>query len=403
MLFVESNLTGYNAWAVQIAAERGIPTQFIARDPDEYVGMTPDVLSIADTVARVDTYDVGKLIHHAAKSGARAMLAVDDYRLVPTAIAAQALGLPHADVLGLVNAHFKDRTRRLTDGIGPHVRHVVLDRSRTPDTSPLGYPCVLKPLDDSGSTGVTICHDDREFRAALVRVADVRRNHRDYVCSEGLLVEEYVEGEEFTAECMWDGLRDCWQLIGYTKKLLAPQPSTVETGAVFPYFFESALDRHIEGLVYRWLAAIGHRWGSAHVEFKVAADTATLIEVNPRLGGDQIRDLIRLTSGVDTIELYLDLAMGDPQPVGRVDVRNRAATSLFKLPERTGRILSVDPPERPPPGVVRHRLAKGPITIDGLRDNDDRLGYVITEGDSVTDSRRRADDFMAEVRVEYAR
>ncbi|WP_176947128.1 ATP-grasp domain-containing protein [Lentzea fradiae] len=402
VLFVESNLTGYNAIALSLAAEQGLRTHFVARDPREYVGMKPDVLSLADSVSVVDTYDVGKLLSFAQQRSVIGMVAVDDYRLIPTAVTAQQLGLPHADVNGLVQTHFKDRARVLTKGIGRTVEHAVFSPDQDEVTSsPIGYPCVVKPVDDSGSTGVRLCHDDRDFAEAVERAREVRRNLRDYLCSPHLLVEEYVPGVEYTAECMWDTVRGRWQLIGYTKKLLGPPPFPVETGAVFPYFFEPEFDRVVEETVYAWLAATGHRHGSAHVEFKVDGDSVALIEINPRLGGDQIRDLIRLTSGVDPIDLYMGLYLGRDVRVERAPRTGRYATSFYKLPARLGRVVSVRAPEGDYEGVVRSNLTTQPMDVTGVRDNDDRLGYVITTADDFDRSIRLAELFMDDVAVEY--
>lgn len=402
VVFVESNLTGYNAYAVEIARGRGLPTNLAVREPSEYHGMRPDILAGADSVDVVDTFDVGKLTHHAARVGARALVAVDDYRLAPTAAAAAALGLPHADVAGLVNTHFKDRARALCDGIGSRVGFEIIDRETSFRRSPLGYPCVVKPLDDSGSTGVTVCADDQDFGTALARAQEVRTNLRGYECSGSLLVEEYVAGEEFTAECIWDNVRERWQLLGYTRKLLGPPPSPVETGAMFPHWFTPALDARIEATVYDWLAAVGHRHGSAHVEFKVRGDDIHLIEINPRLGGDQIRDLIRLTGGVDPIEMYLDLALGNAVEISRVPDTGTVATSFYKLPPRVGRIVSVTAPRDYSGGIVRHSLSNEEMNVSGVRDNDDRLGYVISVADSPETSLAQAEEFMDGVDVEYA-
>ena len=401
VIFVESNLTGYNAHALELAKARGLSTNLAVRDPEEYLGMRPDILALADRVDVVDTFDLGKLLHHATRVGARALVAVDDYRLVPTAAAAAALGLPHADVTGLVNAHFKDRARQLCAGIGRPVDHVVIDRDTRFRTSPLGYPCVVKPLDDSGSTGVTVCHDDRDFVAALARAREVRRNLRGYECTGGLLVEEFVRGTEYTAECMWDNTRHRWQLLGYTRKLLGPPPAPVETGAMFPHRFESDLDRRVEETVYAWLDAIGHRNGAAHVEFKIDGDDVFLIEINPRLGGDQIRDLIRLAGGKDPIEMYLGLALGMPVEVSRVTSPECVATSFYKLPPRPGLITSVRPPSELASGIVRHSLVES-MNISGIRDNDDRLGYVISTAPDPGKSLALAEEFMDQVQVEYA-
>ena len=400
VVFVESNLTGYNAIALSLARERGYRTHFVARTRQDYEGMSPDVLGLADRVSVVDTYDTGKLLWLVSQRQVRGMVAVDDYRLIPTACVARELGLPHADVSGLVNTHFKDRARALTNEVGDPVRGVVVSREDAGDRSPLGYPCVVKPIDDSGSTGVRVCHGDEDYRDALARAAAVQVNLRGYTCAPSLLVEEWVPGVEYTAECLWDTERHRWQLVGYTKKLLGPPPFPIETGAVFPYFFPEELDSAIERTVYGWLAATGHRYGSAHVEFKVDGDRVRLIEINPRLGGDQIRDLIKISSGFDTIDAYLRLYLGERVAVRRAPSAGRVATILFKLPEAPGLYQCQEPDSADFPGYVRSSFSKTPVEIRSLRDNDDRLGYVITLGADVEESEARARRYVDAVRAE---
>ncbi|MCH0538721.1 ATP-grasp domain-containing protein [Streptomyces sp. MUM 203J] len=401
--FIESNMTGYGPEGVRLTKEKGYRAHFVTRDPSEYVKVAPNPVAIADTHSVVDTYDVVKLMHFFTDHQPDAVIAFDDYRLVQAALIAERLGLPHASVDGLLNCHFKDRARSLTKGIGHSVAAARVPLDKPGGASPVGYPCVVKPVDDSGSTGVRVCSSDDDYHAALRAIAAHPVNLRSYRCVPYALVEEFVDGPEFTAELMWDDHTDGWRILGFTKKLMAELPYRVELGAMFPYHFETAEDdESVARVVVSWLDAVGHRRGAAHVEFKIVNGVPAMIEINPRLGGDQIRELMRLTIGQDSIDLYTRLYLGLPARDPSPDARGGYATSFYLTPRRTGLVTSVTPPSELPAGIVRSTFTSERMQIRGVVDNDDRLGYAISWADEFDTSLAIAESYLASVEVQYA-
>ncbi|KAK1180122.1 ATP-grasp domain-containing protein [Streptomyces sp. NBS 14/10] len=401
--FIESNMLDYGPEGMRLTKEKGYRTHFVARDPSEYAKFSPNPVSIADAYSVVDTHDLVKLMHFFTDHAPDAVIAFDDYRLVQTAVLAERLGLPHAPVDGLLNCHFKDRSRSLTKGIGRSVAAVRVSLDEPGDISPLEYPCVVKPVDDAGSAGVRVCSSDDEYRAALRTIAAHQVNARGYRRAQYALVEEFIDGPEFTAELIWDDRTDGWRFLGFTKKLMAELPFRVELGAMFPYHFGTAEeDARIVRVVVDWLAAVGHRRGAAHVEFKIVDGVPALIEINPRLGGDQIRELMRVTIGDDVVDLYTRLYLGLPpgEPVG--DVRGGYATSLYLTPRRTGLITSVTPPPELPAGILRATFTSGPMQNNGVVDNGDRLGHAISWADEFNASLAVAEAYLSQVEVKYA-
>jgi len=401
VFFLESNLTGYGAIGLQLAQLQGYRTHFLTRRPDEYESLKPNPVLLAHQVSIVDTYDMAKLLHFFADKQPLAVVAFDDYRLLQASLISEHLGLPHANVDGLINVRFKDRARMLTQGLGFPIAYDRRPLGESGPTSSLGYPCVVKPIDDSGSTGVRICYNDEDYRAAFAHIRGRLTNLRGYRIAELVLVEEFVDGPEYTAEVMWNSLRGQWQLLGYTKKLMAAPPYRVEQGAIFPYSFGDELDGHIERVVYSWLEAVGHRYGAAHVEFKVVDGKPALMEINPRLGGDQIRDLMLHTRGFDSINLYLHLYVQPGEDILPGPANGGIATSFYMLPPRTGQIRRVIPPAEPMPGILRSHFSRGPLTMTGITDNDDRLGYVIAHANNLDLSLAYAESFVQQVAVEY--
>src|SRR6185503_13955015 len=169
-----------------------------------------------------------------------------------------------------------------------------------PLDSPVGYPCVLKPSDGTGSVGVHLCNDRAALQDAMSSVRARCRTIRDYDLSRRWLIEEYVEGPEYSAEMICQDRQ--WHLIGVTKKSLSPPPHFIEIGHVFPAPFEPARVEVIRDTCRTWLEAIGLDFGAAHIEFRMTDDGPVLMEINPRLAGGMIPELVRLATGFEPLK-----------------------------------------------------------------------------------------------------
>ena len=398
--YLELNLTGYGTHGLRLAKANGHRTHLVSRSPEDYRRLDPDPLPLLDSVTTVDTYDLVKLMYHFSANPPQAVIAFDDYRVVQAAMIAEQFGLPGAAVAGILNCRFKDLARRRTAGIGRQPAWVTRPVDRPGDTSPIGYPCVVKPIDDSASTGVHVCCTDEEYRAAFGSAIDHATHARGYRCVERLLVEEYLEGPEFSAELVWDGVREEWAFVGLTRKLTSGPPLCYETGHVFPYSLGYSLDAEIRRTVLAWLAAVGHRNGAAHVEFRLVDGVPALMEINPRVGGDRIRDLVERALGIDLIDLYQSLYTGAPRPVEIPDTKRFAAVR-FIAPSRLDGIRGVRGPNDPGPGVVSSLVSAPAPGSKPLRPGS-RLGHVLTEAADPGTALAIADEFADGVRIEYS-
>src|SRR4030081_2911985 len=107
---------------------------------------------------RLDFHDVGgstqRIVAFAQDHPLDAVVAVDDTGTVLAASAAAALGLPHNPVRAVEAARDKGLMRQRVHSAGllpPAFRTVDLDDDPAAVASAVGFPCVVKPLDLSGS------------------------------------------------------------------------------------------------------------------------------------------------------------------------------------------------------------------------------------------------------------
>jgi hypothetical protein len=401
LLYIEVNLTGYGTHGIRRAQEQGLTTGLVCRDPQEYGRLDPDPTRLVDTVECVDTYDTSQLMRLVRSLQPRAVIAYDDYRLLQAALVAQSLGLPGPDPVGILNCRYKDLTRKATAGIGRDVQHALVPVDGTVTGSPLGYPCVVKPVDDSASSGVRVCRTDEEFQAATRSAIDHSTHGRGYRCLDAVLVEEYVEGTEYSAELLWDDQAQAWRLLGFAETLLSQPPKCKELAHVFPARLDPDTAKLAEETVLEWLDATGHRGTAAHVEFKIDDEgRPALMEINPRLGGGDIRLLIEATTGLDVVDLYQQLWMGRP-----VTLPDRpwdgAPYSVIRYltPPADGLVRRIGKPESQDEAVLDFGIQD--IGPDGVQaTNTSRLGWVITRHDDAETAVDAARAFHASLSFE---
>jgi biotin carboxylase len=404
-LFLESGMFGYGARAGDCARALGYRPVLLARDPQEYAHGVIDVRPHMAEVVMVDTLDIAKLLRIVLERDPAVVIGIDDFRVLSAALLANFAGLRDPALTpGLVNVRFKDRMRARLADTHFAVPHAVYDLDRdVPGTSVVGYPCVVKPVDEAGSSGVRICHDPAGF-AQAVGALDASLgtpNGRGYRATRTILVEAFIPGQEYSAEAMYDPAQGHWRLVGVTRKLVTEPPFAVEAGHVFPTAFPPQTQARIEADLDQALLRLGLRQTAAHAEFKLDGDRFRLIEVNARIGGDMIPELVESALGIDLISAFVRLQAGHPIEGMLTPTRRLVAGIRFIMPPRPGTITALHVPPEPLPGEVRRQLPNLPRTIASVASSYDRLGFIVATAADERALEAALDGFVAACRFEY--
>ncbi|WP_422770033.1 ATP-grasp domain-containing protein [Plantactinospora sp. WMMC1484] len=236
----------------------------------------------------------------------------------------------------------------------------------------VGFPVIVKPVAGSASEGVHAVGSPGAAEAAWAHAAAVDGGAR-------ILAEQFLDGPEYSVETR---TVDGWhEVVAITEKLTTGDPHRVETGHVMPARVGRRTAAALADEAVRGLSAIGHRLGPSHVELIVTSSGPAIVEINRRIGGDRIWELLMLATGRNLMrESLLDLvgtARTPPAPV-----RSRGAAIRFLTAARPARLADPLPvgAARGVGGVVRERLTTpGPgAIVRPPRSSDDRLGYVVT-------------------------
>lgn len=254
---------------------------------------------------------------------------------------------------------------------------------------------IIKPAVSSGGRGVSrlsVEADRSIISAAFERALKPSR-------SPQVLVEEYIEGEEFSVEAVtYDGHT---QVVAVTDKQTTGPPYFVEIGHSQSSQAPQPILDQIAQTAVDAVEALGIDWCGSHTEIRMSPKGPCVIESAARFGGGFIAShLTPLSTGVSLIQAALELALGiRPDVTQKV---HRGAAIRFLLP-RPGVVLDIQGLNRARSmdGVVEAEITTGigqvvPQLVDGLC----RVGYIIAQGEDAPTAISIAERARQEVTIQ---
>lgn len=385
LLFVESNTTGTGMLMLEAAQRLGFEPVLLAADHGRYRPPAGTHTMQVDTASLVD------LRRCAANAGARVagVLSSSEYFIHMAARLAESLGLPSFGAEAIQTCRDKHAQRALlfaSDVPCPRFTHVATFEQLLDAAATNQAPVVLKPCFGSGSVGVKLCRSRDEIVAHGRALLGEARNERGMTQSPELLVEEYVEGDEYSIEVL------AGRVLGVTRKHLGALPHFVERGHDFPAPLTEQEASALERAALRSVTALGLLDGPAHVEVRLRDSRPLVIEVNPRLAGGFIPELVRLATGVNVLEEVIRLAAGGP--VSAWAPPRRSAAIRFACAPCRGVLqhVSGESAAGGVPGVVDVKLYRSAgERLEQHGDFRDRFGHVIAVADDAEGAGRAAD------------
>jgi len=258
----------------------------------------------------------------------------------------------------------------------------------------IGYPVILKPIDNQGSWGVSKVKNAQEIPEAFY---DTIANAH----SRAILVEEFIEGEEITVDgYVWADSGPKTLAIA-TKSHLPNRPVAMQMlypGKLTPEIYNKAA--RINEEVIR---ALGFKIGMTHTEYMVTTKGDIYLIESANRGGGVLTSqvIVPNVSGIDLVTRLIDDCLGINSAVKYIEPqKNQVLLKFFELPP--GKIRSIEGEEeiRKHPSVLHCQVnvqigeTVHPIVADSMR----HVMFILKEqGDIV----RTAEELFAKLHVTY--
>lgn len=237
-----------------------------------------------------------------------------------TALATQALGLPGLSPEAAYGARDKARMRELLRAAGCNVPRFVklAAAAQLAHCSSLRFPVVVKPTSGLGSTGVTLARNEAELRDAVAKVNAINEETlaRYARWADGhfaaVVVEEFIDGPEYVAECFSRDGQPHVLAVGYKGNPRGPYFE--ETVYLSPPDLPAQVMTAIADEARRGMRALGLADGPGHCEMRLGADGKPyILELGARIGGSGISHfIVESSTGIDFAGLQYDFALDRP-------------------------------------------------------------------------------------------
>jgi biotin carboxylase len=333
--------------AIAAAKAKGIRTVVLDMNPKA------DGRALADEFHLVSTRDRDAILSflgaYKPKIDGVMTIASDIPHMVSAA--GEALGARHIPVsvaeLCVHKLHMKEKLRDAGVNVPLFARIGSVDDLKA-FIAKVGFPIVIKPVDNSGARGVQRLAGDMDVAAAF-------EYSRSFSYSGEVIAEKFIPGLQISTEgLVHDGVFYCTGFADRNySRLDDAVPFMVEDGGDIPTLLGPAEKKRVEEEFEKAARALGIDWGPAKGDMIFGDDGKPyVIEIAARLsGGNFCYDKVPWSTGVDIVDILVDMAVGNPMdPIRFAPTRSLATSQRYFFPT---------------PGTIRE--IRGLATAEGTR------------------------------------
>ncbi|MBQ4516633.1 MAG: ATP-grasp domain-containing protein [Clostridia bacterium] len=182
------------------------------------------------------------------------------------------------------------------------------------DVSEIQFPVIVKPVDNSGARGISVCADKDTLLPAVERGLE-------YSKVKNVVIERYIRAEYALADfIIQDG--KCYLVTTVDKPVNDDDKENVNLpGAyIYPSKHDTLIKNALTETVQKFVELIDYKNGILCLELIVEGDKVYAIEPQFRYGGKFQDIFIEAESGVDEIQLMFDYSVNGK--FGEDDLKN---------------------------------------------------------------------------------
>ncbi|MFT6544182.1 MAG: biotin carboxylase, partial [Bacteriovoracaceae bacterium] len=219
----------------------------------------------------------------------------------------------------------------------------------------LGYPLVIKPIDDSGARDVKIAKNLEEVKKYLTK---------------GLLAESFVDGSEVSIETF---IQDGKPIFHNITEYLHQWRKSAIPANIAPDLKSKLLELNDE-----IIRKFGVDRGMTHAEFYLTKDGPVFGEIAIRPPGGYYMELIQKVYGFDSWKLYVSLGCES-----KIDFmpKEDGCAAVYMIHPGKGKIISIEGVEKikeKVSGIFEFSIRKGPgDEITEHENTSNEVGHIL--------------------------
>ncbi|RSL35112.1 ATP-grasp domain-containing protein [Salibacterium salarium] len=255
------------------------------------------------------------------------------------------------------------------------------------DYDKLTFPLVIKPSDKAGQIGLNRVYEPSQLSIAMEKAFK-------HSSKKEVVIEEYLEGQELNIVIFVQNNRI--ELLTISDRERHPTKSFgVALSHRFPSkYYSDALYHEIRSLCEKIIKSLNISNGIVYPQILLKDNCLYVIEVGERIPGGKMKEVFKLATGYDLVELQLKLSLNeeiDLEKINQFKVYKSVFIDFLTAKPGildTGKVLKAEGIEeaRNVPNVIEANYFVNPnegLEIRPLNTASDRFFYVITAGDNI--------------------
>lgn len=257
----------------------------------------------------------------------------------------------------------------------------------------IGFPCILKVVDSSGSRGIQIVRDESALIDAYNAILPY--THKNYI-----IVEEYLEGEEFGAQAFVCEGRVLF-VMPHSDEVYHGKTG-VPIGHHVPFMHDNyeIISRRVYLETEKAINALGIDNAAVNVDMILVNDIPYILEIGARAGGTCLPELVALHYNIDYYKMIIEVAAGSLNINEYVFKPVQAATGLLITSRLSGVIKNYDINIKDDCIYDLSMDYKKGHHIRKFETGPDRIGQLIVYGNNAKRNCERAFEILSEIRID---
>ncbi|MBN6886061.1 biotin carboxylase [Cytobacillus horneckiae] len=382
LLFIESNTTGTGKKAFDVAKKLGYKGLLLTNDFSQYNDFEGIEYVICDTN---NIKELSATIEYIGIESIVGILSTSEYYIEISAELAKQYGYDINNPTFIKNYRDKAllRTKLSKKKQIKQPKYKIIEKHTDLKNynDNINFPCIVKPSMDSGSNDVKLCFNTEEVYNHVKVILEKDTNMRNQKMHPKVLIEEYIEGSEYSVEFFVN--KEELNLIGITEKTTMGTPFFVEYRHIFPALISQDIKELILKTVSNATDELGYLRGALHAEIKIYKGDCYIIEINPRLAGGMIPELVKESAGIDILEQHI-LSILNKREIENIHIKSFSGIQFITAPSDgiLEQINGIEEIKKLPEFHLASINAKSGANVRKAKNSSDRLGYFILNSNS---------------------
>lgn len=191
-------------------------------------------------------------------------------------------------------------------------------------------PLILKIPNSNGSKNVLFVDTAHDLKKGLISL-------QKKVQKLPILIEEYLIGPQYLIEIIVQNGAIQW--AGVIEQEIIKDKTFIVMGYKFPALLHDEKYADLIHSIKEIIKELGLTNGSCHLEMKHAQNEWKLVEINPRMSGGAMNQIVEVGTGINLVKEILKINLGLPPSF--LQTRNQHVYARYLTISRNGYLLQV--------------------------------------------------------------